>query len=61
METGRLGHDTSLYWLLIEPVLKGAPLGEAWDSIPIMNEALKKKRGISTVEYAENGVCNVVC
>lgn len=50
METGRLGPNASLYWLLMEPILKGARLGTSWEEIPMMSGTLINK-GITTVQH----------
>lgn len=50
METGRLGPNTCLYWLLMVPVLKGASLGTSWEEVATISGTLINK-GITTVQH----------
>lgn len=50
METGRLGPNTALYWLLMEPILKGAHLGTSWEEVLMMSGTLINKV-ITTVQH----------
>jgi exonuclease III len=49
MEAGCLEATSSLYWLLREPILKGARLAAAWEEVPNMTGLLKEKE-ITTVQ-----------